>query len=88
MFGEKLFYRVMQALNQDRISKMQRAIVVQSLHLSQTKNYESLKADRDQYAKRALRPFTTKASIIENTVRASAADRAMRIQKASEEVAA
>ena len=88
MFGEKLFYRVFNSLKQERVKEIQRTIVVRSAHLAQTLSAEMLEAKRMHHAKRAMRPFTSKASIIENTVWASAANRALSVKERSEEVAA
>ena len=88
MFGEKLFYRVFNSLKQERVKEIQRTIVVRSAHLAQTLSAEMLEAKRMHHAKRAMRPFTSKASIIENTVWASAANRALAVKERSEEVAA
>ena len=88
MFGEKLFNRVIGSLNSEQIAKMQRLIIVRSAHLAQTLSAEMLEAKRLHHAKRAMRPFTSKASIIENTVWASAANRALSVKERSEELAA
>ena len=77
MFGEKLFYRVISSLDADQRAKMQRAIVVKSAHLAQL-SIDMIEAKRAYHAKRAMRPFATKKSIIENTILASAANRALK----------
>ena len=88
MFGEKLFYRVIGSLDAEQRAKMQRAIVVKSAHLSQSLSVDMIKAKRTYHAKRAMRPFMTKKGIIENTVWASAADRALLVKERSNEAAA
>ena len=88
MFGEKLFYRVISSLDAEQRARMQRAIVVKSAHLSQSLSVDMIKAKRAYHAKRAMRPFATKKSIVENTVWASAADRALLVKERSGEAAA
>ena len=80
MFGEKLFYRVMNSLSESEKIKAQREVVVKSAHLSESLSETVIKAKRNYHAKRAMRPFSTKKSIIENTIQASACDRALKMK--------